>query len=61
MKTIKQKSGKIERVNDKEAEMRVKSGGWDYCPKSEYKAITRKPKTEDSDDKPRKGKTSSQA
>ena len=61
MKTIKQKSGKVERVNDKEVEMRVKSGGWDYCPKSEYKEITRKPKTEDSDDKPRKGKTTSKA
>ena len=61
MKTIKQKSGKIERVNDKEAEMRVKSGGWDYCSKSEYKAMTRKPKNEDSDDKQRKGKTSIKA
>lgn len=42
MKTIKQKSGRIERVSDKEAIDRVKTGGWDYCPKSEYKALHRK-------------------
>jgi len=42
MKTIKQKSGRIERVSDKDAIDRVKSGGWEYCPKSEYKALHRK-------------------
>lgn len=61
MKTIKQKSGKIDRVSDKEAIERVRVGGWDYCPKSEWKSITRKPKNESNDDKPRKGKGSSKA
>lgn len=61
MKTIKQKTGKIDRVSDSEAEIKVKSGYWEYCSKSEYKAFTRKPKNEDSDDKPRKGKTSKKA
>lgn len=58
MKTIKQKSGRIERVSDKEAILRVKSGGWEYCPKSEYKAITRKEKEpkEDKQEKKVKGK-----
>lgn len=61
MKTIKQKSGRIERVSDKEAIIRVKTGGWDYCPKSEYKELIRKPKSETSDDKPKKGKTSNKS
>ena len=61
MKTIKQKSGRIDRVSDKEANERVKIGGWEYCPKSEWKLITRKPKNESKDDKPRKGKSSSKA
>ena len=55
MKTIKQKSGRIDRVSDKEATQRVKSGGWDYCSKSEWKSLTRKPKNESQNDKPRKG------
>lgn len=42
MKTIKQKSGRIERVSDKEAIERVKTGGWNYCSKSEYKDLHKK-------------------
>ena len=53
MKTIKQKSGKIERVSDREAIDRVRSGGWDYCSKSEWKSLTRKPKSEKDDTKGR--------
>jgi len=35
MKTIV-KDGKYARVNNQEAEMKVK-GGWSFCPKSEWK------------------------
>lgn len=58
MKTIKQKSGKIERVSDKEAMSRVKLGGWDYCSKSEYKELTRKSNSDSLNEKPKKGKSS---
>jgi len=61
MKTIKQKSGRIERVSDKEAIVRVKTGGWDYCPKSEYKESIRTPKSENVNEQPKKGKSSKKA
>lgn len=38
MKTIKTKSGEIERLGDKEAEAKVKAGA-KYCPKSEWKLV----------------------
>ena len=37
MKTIK-KGDKIKRFNDLEAQSKVKSEGWSYCPKSEFKS-----------------------
>ena len=38
MKTIKTKSGEIERLSNQEAEAKVK-GGATYCPKSEWKLV----------------------
>lgn len=47
MKCIKSKSGKtIERVKDEVASAKVKTGMWNYCPKSEWKKATRKNITE---------------
>ena len=40
MKTIKTKNGTIRRVKDNEAEIGVKSSGWVYVPKSEWKSLT---------------------
>jgi len=37
--------GTIARLGDADAETKVKSGYWQYIPKSEWKALT-KPKTE---------------
>ena len=34
----------IRRVNDVEADERVKGGYWKFVPKSEWKLVTRKPK-----------------
>lgn len=49
MKTIRNKATqKVERVKDKEAEPKVKYG-WEYVPKSEWKNITRNPKTDKND------------
>ena len=46
MKTLKNKyNGKLERVKDKEAESKVKLG-WDYTSKTEWKKLTKQPKTE---------------
>ena len=45
-KTINHEAGDIVRIQDKEAEKRVKSGAWSYIPKSEWKQATRVPKTE---------------
>ena len=39
MKTVKKKN-KIERVSNKDAEVRVKNG-WTYCPKQEWKEKVR--------------------
>jgi hypothetical protein len=36
--------GHITRIDDVEAELKVKSGYWAYAPKSEWKLQTRKPK-----------------
>ena len=46
MKCIKNiKTGDIQRVDDRQAEAKVGST-WMYIPKSEWKAVTRKPKPE---------------
>lgn len=37
----------IRRIDDVEAEERVKGGYWKFIPKSEWKLATRKPKTEE--------------
>lgn len=39
MKTIKTKSGEIERLSDQEAENKVKAKNATYCPKSEWKLV----------------------
>ncbi len=40
----------IRRVDDKDAEDRVKGGYWKYVPKSEWKLVTRKPKNDQATD-----------
>jgi hypothetical protein len=48
IKVIKQSKsyelGEIRRIDDLEAEAKVKTGYWAFCPKSEWKLVTRKPK-----------------
>ena len=48
IKVIKQTKsyelGEIRRMDDLEAEAKVKTGYWAFCPKSEWKLVTRKPK-----------------
>jgi hypothetical protein len=73
IKTIKKTSsreiGEIIRTEDKDADLKVSSGVWAYCPKNEWKALTRrikpvvKKETEKgSEDKPitKRGKNSIQ-
>ena len=49
MKTIRNTGTlKIERIKDKDAEQKVKLG-WEYVPKSEWKNLTREPKTDKND------------
>jgi hypothetical protein len=42
--------GHITRIDDNEAEAKVKTGYWAYVPKSEWKLATRKPKNEQTAD-----------
>ena len=69
MKCIKRTKGEsvIIRVDDKDADVKVSTGAWDYCPKSEWKSLTRRPKPvskkeveEGDEDKPitKRGKSS---
>jgi CRISPR/Cas system CMR-associated protein Cmr3 (group 5 of RAMP superfamily) len=44
MKCIKNKDGEIRRVLETEADQKVKSYGWTFVPKSEWKALRVKPK-----------------
>ena len=48
IKVIKQAKsyelGEIRRIDDLEAEVKVKTGYWAFCPKSEWKLATRKVK-----------------
>jgi hypothetical protein len=71
MKCIKRTKGEsvIIRVDDKDAETKVSTGTWAYCPKSEWKELTRRAKpvskketVEGSEDKPvtKRGKNSIQ-
>ena len=66
-KTNSREIGEVIRTEEKDAEAKVSTGVWDYCPKSEWKALTRRPKStsnkvvEESDvDKPitKRGKNS---
>ena len=41
MVCIKNKSGRVVRVNNDEAAKQVATGQWAYCPKSEWKAQVR--------------------
>jgi len=44
MKCIKNKDGEIRRVLETEADQKVKSYGWTFVPKSEWKALRVKTK-----------------
>jgi hypothetical protein len=44
MKCIKNKDGEIRRVLETEADQKVKSYGWTFVPKSEWKALRIKTK-----------------
>lgn len=44
MKCIKSKEGEIRRVLETEADQKVKSYGWTFVPKSEWKALRIKTK-----------------
>lgn len=71
IKTIKKTNsrdiGEIIRTEEKDAEAKVSTGVWVYCPKSEWKAVSRKARPvskketeESSEDKPttKRGKNS---
>jgi hypothetical protein len=66
-KTNSREIGEIIRTENKDAELKVSTGVWAYCPKDEWKVLTRKAKPvvkreteEGSDDKPvtKRGKNS---
>lgn len=68
-KTNSREIGEVVRTEEKDAELRVASGSWAYCPKSDWKALTRRIKPvskkqteESSEDKPvtKRGKNSIQ-
>ncbi len=48
--TKDQSIGTIRRVADTEADVKVSTGVWAFCPKSEWKLATRKPKTDQATD-----------
>lgn len=73
IKTIKKTSsreiGEVIRTEEKDADLKVNTGFWAFCPKSEWKALTRRVKPvikketeEGSEDKPitKRGKNSIQ-
>jgi hypothetical protein len=43
-KTNSREIGEVIRIEENEAENKVKTGYWAYCPKSEWKALTRRVK-----------------
>lgn len=66
-KTNSREIGEVIRTEEKDAETKVSTGVWAYCPKSEWKALTRRVKPvskketeENSEDKPvtKRGKNS---
>ena len=66
-KTNSREIGEVIRTEEKDADNKVNTGVWDYCPKSEWKALTRRVKPvakketeEGSEDKPvtKRGKNS---
>ena len=44
-KTNSREIGEVIRTEDKDADNKVGTGFWAYCPKSEWKALTRRVKT----------------
>ena len=54
IKVIKQAKsyelGEIRRVENSEADLKVSTGYWAFCPKSEWKLATRKPKNDQATD-----------
>ena len=68
-KTNSREIGEVVRTEEKDADIRVSTGVWAYCPKSEWKSLTRRVKPvvkketeEGSEDKPitKRGKNSIQ-
>ena len=68
-KTNSREIGEVIRTEEKDADLKVSTGIWAYCPKSEWKALTRRVKPvakketeEGSEDKPvtKRGKNSIQ-
>lgn len=68
-KTNSREIGEVIRTEEKDADLKVSTGVWAYCPKSEWKALTRRVKpvskketVEGSEDKPvtKRGKNSVQ-
>ena len=68
-KTNSREIGEIIRTEEKDADLKVSTGVWAYCPKNEWKALTRRVKPvvkkeieEGSEDKPitKRGKNSIQ-
>jgi hypothetical protein len=68
-KTNSREIGEVIRTEEKDADLKVSTGVWAYCPKSEWKALTRRVKPlskketeEGSEDKPvtKRGKNSIQ-
>ncbi len=68
-KTNSREIGEVIRTEEKDAETKVSTGVWAYCPKSEWKTLTRRVKPvskketeENSEDKPvtKRGKNSIQ-
>ena len=68
-KTNSREIGEVIRTEEKDADIKVSTGVWAYCPKSEWKALTRRVKpvskketVEGSEDKPvtKRGKNSIQ-
>ena len=68
-KTTSREIGEVIRTEEKDADLKVSTGVWAYCPKSEWKALTRRVKpvskketVEGSEDKPvtKRGKNSIQ-
>ena len=68
-KTNSREIGEVIRTEEKDADLKVSTGVWAYCPKNEWKALTRRVKPvvkketeEGSEDKPitKRGKNSIQ-